>query len=245
MKLLLDGVRQKTTTTGPKDLLSDWENADPADPQISKRHQLFAQVETLAEETLREHHKELRKLRSRPIYDPELPDHRLNPLVWHKSLLRVLVRPHMENFAELLHLRGYSRFIVAFDDCTTLNTGFGINMSWVALQRIINAADRLALPVKFWFLLLDKTSSLYDLAPREKITSSFRLRDKFRMLHPWMYLGFNQHLSDVCLTTPQQALLLRHMKMYGRPVSANRSHCDYSVEWCSPYAVLVGFRYWQ
>ncbi|ETW80311.1 hypothetical protein HETIRDRAFT_427441 [Heterobasidion irregulare TC 32-1] len=180
MKSLLDGVRQKTTTTGPKDLLSDWENADPADPQTFERHQLFAQVETSAEETLHEHHEELRLLRLRPTYDPELPDHRLNPLVWHKSLLRVLVRPHMETLAELLQLRGYSRFIVAFDDRTTLNARFGINMSWMALQRIINAADRLALPVKFWFLLLDKTPSLYDLAPREKITSSFLLKDKFK-----------------------------------------------------------------
>ncbi|ETW75888.1 hypothetical protein HETIRDRAFT_390312 [Heterobasidion irregulare TC 32-1] len=228
IELLLNGIREKPSMSTPKDFLSDWDITDPGSSEQSRRHQLFTQVEDMAEAKLHNHREELRKLRSRPMDDPELSDHRTNALVWHKSLLRVLVRPHMEALSELVHSRGHRRFIIAFDECTTLNSRIGIStdpklipprneMSLIALQRIVKAADHLILPVKFWFLLLDTNSSLYDLVPPGQIAPSFRLRDKFSMLHPWMYLGFNQHLSNDRLSTPQQALLLRHLKMYGRP----------------------------
>ena len=97
-------------------------------------------------------------------------------------------------------------------------------MSLIALLRIIKASDKFDMQdITIWYLLLDTSSSVSDLAPFGPNASSFRLTKALSLLPPWTYLGFNQ-MVDVGhskVKKPDDVLKVGHQKTYGRPVSSD------------------------
>ena len=96
--------------------------------------------------------------------------------------------------------------------------------------------------ITIWYVLLDTSSSVSDLAPYGPNSPSFRLTKELSLLPSWTYLGFNQ-MVDVDLSKgikkPADVLRVNYQKAYGRPVSSDT--CTF------PFFFLLYFtlQYWS
>jgi hypothetical protein len=101
-------------------------------------------------------------------------------------------------------------------------------MSLIGLQRIIKAGDGYDRHgVTIWYLqvLLDTNLSIFDIAPVGPHAPSNRLTDEVRPLPIWPYIGFNQMVDPTHvegIQTAADVLSLKHLKVYGRPVSGGK-----------------------
>lgn len=146
---------------------------------------------------------------------------------WHENLFTQFC---LEGFqaldAKVQALNKNDRFFIALDECGALGEFDpddllpSNSMSLIAMQRIFKAADILQTKTVFWFLELDTNPKAFLLAPSGPRAGSERLRDGLVPLNPFVYLGFNQMAGHVSMKHPNEVLKLRHLKMYGRPVSA-------------------------
>jgi len=93
-------------------------------------------------------------------------------------------------------------------------------------RRIAAHYDDFVSEVPVWFLLLDTDSSIIDMSPLGKETSSDRFVKGYRSLPAWPYVGFNQMAKkDVFAPADEKKLptdvhSMQHLKLYGRPVSS-------------------------
>ena len=115
-------------------------------------------------------------------------------------------------------------------------------MSLIALLRIIKASDKFDMQdITIWYLLLDTSSPVSDLASYGSNASSSRLTKALSLLPPRIYLGFNL-MVDVGhskVRKPGDVLKVGHQKAYGRLVSSDT--CT------SPLLFLLYFtlQYWS
>ncbi|THG94313.1 hypothetical protein EW026_g7126, partial [Hermanssonia centrifuga] len=206
--------------------MSAWDIEDPAHIKDSSRYRCFEEVVKQATELLREKREHLDKLSNKKF------ENLRSVLTWHQDLFKILVLPAMTALAKSLHALNYKRFILAFDECGELNMGdlrrssqLPIKRSsLVALQRIIKASDiHQPSDVTFWSLLLDTKLSVFKFAATGAIASSFRLRDGFKPLPVWMYLGFDQMVEGKEPRTAREANSFLWLAQFGRPLW---SFCD-------------------
>lgn len=155
---------------------------------------------------------------------------------WHNNLYRVLCLPYAKQLAQVLRDINHKFFVVAFDECSYLGIRKSTQgseysrrslwgMSLIALLRIIKASDNFDMQgISFWYLLLDTSPSVSDLASYGPNAPSYRLTKELSLLPPWTYLGFNQ-MVDVGhskgIMTPADVLSVSHQKKYGRNVSSD------------------------
>lgn len=90
------------------------------------------------------------------------------------------------------------------------------------------------LAVPLWFLFLDTNSSVLELNPPSDLAQSTRLTRDHEPLPIWPYVGFHQIIAadrraNRVINTPREALLISHLKRYGRPVR-RVSVCPCAVE---------------
>ena len=207
--------------------MRDWQLEDPADVVKSSRYQSFTEVEMLALlhlKTTKTTLEELRLPRPRPEnYSRSVAD-------WHNDLFSHFCRGAYETFIGLLRELPQKCFVFAFDECTQLGKFFPsedrgphVGMSLIALQCIIKSFDAFSVKdVIIWFLLLDTSSSIPNLHPGGPDAPSVRFNEGYIPLPPWPYVGFNQLVPkghSESFKIPSDALHLRHLKVYGRPVS--------------------------
>lgn len=158
------------------------------DHDTRKRHHLFLKVRERAKALLNSNVTKLVDLRLRsPRKERSEPeggrkaDERVAK--WHEKLFRLLCLRPAQQFLELLQGLGKDCFVLAIDECSALNSSrvptsdhrAQYGMSLIAMQRIIKAADEFKLAIPFWLLLLDTNSSVLELVPPTKLSSSHRL----------------------------------------------------------------------
>lgn len=191
---------------------ADWDFGVNGAP--SSRHKLFQRIVNRARDML---DTTLRGLRSSSSF---------------KGLYIQLVKQSRVRLATLLHKIGFSQFFFAFDECIYLNQIPGKdtaqkNMTLIALMRIIKAADDFEPEengVIFWHLLLDTTSSVFELAPSGPNAPSARLvHAELEILPIWPYMSFDIRVPrplDLLnhIKTVRHAMYIMFLKSYGRPV---------------------------
>jgi hypothetical protein len=215
-----------------KELMTDWQLDNPTDIVRSSRHGCFTEVKTLAFVYLTSGKTAIEGMR---LPSPRPDDYARSVADWHSDLFRHFCLHSYKKLGEVLRNLGQPYFVFAFDECTQLGNlttltkdrGPREGMTLIALQRIIKSFDAFS-DAKFilWFLLLDTTSSIPDLLPQGPDAPSIRLTEGFIPLPPWPYIGFNQMVPQghvVGLVKPSDAHHLRHVKVYGRPVSSDTS----------------------
>ena len=189
--------------------MQDWVLDMPTKVEHSARFRSFQEVFTEAGAMLEENKDIITKnpLRSGPDY--------------HKTLYDTLCLANAKRLLQILSQKKYNKFVIAFDECLVLNfksmhTQSNLDMSLVALQRIIKASDQYDHSgVSMWYLLLDTNSSIFDLAPVVPNTSSSRLAPEPIPLPIWPYLGFNQMANPTHTQSIKHAadvLSLEHLK---------------------------------
>ena len=205
-----------------------WQVQFPAE----QRQELFIDVVQRAEQMLADNIAKLEHIRTKDFESETPTDEELEGIItWPHKVFLLLVEARLMDLAQKLQTLSYDRFVFAFDECTLLNMGKdtmktprppGAHMSLIALERIIKVADYYedTHGVVFWHLLLDTNSSVSLLAGTGDIASSFRLRDALKPLPVWVYLGFDQFKMDVQIKKPEDALSLKNLKQFGRPVGA-------------------------
>jgi hypothetical protein len=184
-----------------------------------RRHAAFFAVVLKAVELLDQNEK---LCRLAPASDKDI-------IKWHKDLYKTLCLNSARRVAKLLGGQ-HQHVVIGFDECRHLNEATdpesvkpNTKMSLLALQRIIKAADDWQTEldhVKFWYTLLDTSSSVFDLFPRKGGGNSTRLATSLNPVAAWPYLGFDQMVpSDFRGTlTPLQACEIDVLSKYGRPV---------------------------
>jgi hypothetical protein len=224
----------RASSGSPKDWLKDWHLDTPTNIANSSRYRCFTEVEAKAENLLRENQSHIIASRfPTPLLGN---DDTFAPADWHIRLFKCLCLPYATELAKVLKNMRQRYFILAFDECSELglyqhpgggrhpwSPNWGISL--IALQRIIKAADTFSdLPITFWFLLLDTSSSIFDMVPHGPGAPSNRLTKELLPLPPWLYLGFNQMVAANVMAgiqKPTDVLSVQHSKTYGRPVSAD------------------------
>lgn len=236
MHIVACKLRFRDTSAGtPKDWLKDWDLDIPTDPTNSSRYKCFIEVETEAEKLLLDHQALLKNLRTSSPKIGSDDDKIATPAQWHVKLFQCLCLIGAKELAGALEHTDAEYFVLAFDECSQLgiykphhDDGYQWKSTWgaslIALQRIIKAGDVvLDLPITFWHLLLDTSSSIFDMIPHGPNAPSHRLTKELVPLPPWTYLGFNQMtVKDIMAKVKKAAdvLSVQHLKTYGRPVSS-------------------------
>ncbi|KZT00164.1 uncharacterized protein LAESUDRAFT_764854 [Laetiporus sulphureus 93-53] len=203
--------------TAPADLeawVKAWSIEDPTDLERSSRHGHFEEVKKLTRERLTKYKEELFALRLKHHItaaaeaDNNTRGGKSGTSVtgWHVALFTRLAKPAFDLLAESVHRLKQKRFLLSLDECTELNDpgllvgpkGPQREMSLIALQRIIKAADECTFPhdIEFWYMLLDTNSSVYELASSGPDASSFRLASALKPLPVWCYVDFDQMRQD-------------------------------------------------
>ena len=232
--------------------MEDWVLEHPTDVTGSLRFGSFMEVKAKAEDLLRENRDQIKKSRLQsPKPNDDTPRISAN---YHRELYITLCKDHTNKLSEIITNAGYARFVIAFDECSLLNfpttskypTGGApsrrpsCDMSLIALRRIIKAGGYF--DEHIWYLLLDTTPSIFDLAPSGPQSPSDRLTNDLTPLPVWPYLGFNQMVPaghSEGIKTAAQALTMEHLKVYGRPVS-----CD--IPFYPPIVPhMLYFQYWS
>jgi hypothetical protein len=226
---------QDTSNWVPRDWMKDWQLNAPKDITNSSRHKCFSEVAQKAEGLLLAEYSNLEQLR---LPSPKIgsePAEPIKPADWHNKLYRILCLKQMKRLTRVLNDLKYKNLVFAFDECSYLGMQkipHGSEplhkppwfMSLIALLRIIKASDRFDdHDVTVWYLVMDTSSSVSDLAPSGRNAPSFRLTKELIFLPPWTYLGFNQMVDGAHrekIKKPIDALGVTHQKAYGRPVSS-------------------------
>ncbi|KZT00171.1 uncharacterized protein LAESUDRAFT_709256 [Laetiporus sulphureus 93-53] len=222
--------------TAPADLeawVKAWSIEDPTDLERSSRHGHFEEVKKLTRERLTKYKEELFALRLKHHItaaaeaDNNTRGGKSGTSVtgWHVALFTRLAKPAFDLLAESVHRLKQKRFLLSLDECTELNDpgllvgpkGPQREMSLIALQRIIKAADECTFPhdIEFWYMLLDTNSSVYELASSGPDASSFRLASALKPLPVWCYVDFDQMHDE--FTNAEDALLISFLAALGRP----------------------------
>ena len=209
--------------------MQDWVLDTPTEVERSARFRSFQEVVAQARALLKDNKDNITKdpLRSPKREDESTPT---GP-EYHKTLYETFCLANAKRLSQILGQKKYNKFVIAFDECLVLNfestrtqsRSPSLDMSLVALQRIIKASDQYDHDgLTIWYLLLDTNSSIFDLAPVVPNTSSSRLAAEPIPLPVWPYLGFNQMVNPTHAQSIKHAadvLSLEHLKAYGRPVS--------------------------
>ncbi|ETW80221.1 hypothetical protein HETIRDRAFT_475834 [Heterobasidion irregulare TC 32-1] len=232
LEVVKDTIGQSAS---PKEAMIAWQVQFPAE----QRQELFIDVVQRAEQMLADNTAELEHIRTKGFESETPTDDELQGIITrHHEVFLLLVKARLMDLAQKLKTLSYDRFVFAFDECTLLNMGKdtmktprppGAHMSLIALERIIKVIDYYedTHGVVFWHLLLDTNSSVPFLAGTGDIASSFRLRDALKPLPVWVYLGLDQFKMDVQIKKPEDALSLKNLKQFGRPLWAtSETHMD-------------------
>lgn len=212
------------------------EHGQPDTPEYIRRAGFFAMVGQRASQLLKDNtvfRQESKDLWSRRLStgttstyaqeSDETPNS--SRLQWHDRVFNKFCLESFKRLAELVHNAGHNRVFIALDECRGLGAspprseGPSRNMSLIALQRIIKAAETLDGPVRFWFLLLDTNSSIVELHPSGPDAPSWRLAEDHQPLPPFCYFPFNQHSDQMKRDLPSDALNVEYLRCIGRPVS--------------------------
>ena len=211
------------TGPSPKDWMEDWVLDTPTEVERSSRFQSFQEVCAKADIMLKALEGEIGNLRLRSPKGDDSPDAK-----YYNALYRILCEDQTKRLSWILKRLKCTKFVFAFDECSNLNfckvnRSVSLDMSLIALQRIIKAGDQHDYHgVTIWYLLLDTTPSILDLTPVGLEATSSRLTDNLRPLPIWPYIGFNQMIDRTKapeIQTAADVLSLKHLKIYGRPVS--------------------------
>ena len=150
---------------------------------------------------------------------------------WYETLYEGFCGTSANKLEQLLATRGYKRFFIAFDECSEpgeqtskLASGKGSSLdrlSLGAMRRIMKAGDTSS---GIWYILCDAAFSVLGHIPgNEAIGPSARLCRDPDPLPPWSFYEFDHMLRrepKIGILTPLEACMFKHLKMYGRSVSA-------------------------
>lgn len=229
--------RRTAEGTSPKVWMKDWVLDTPTEVERSSRFQSFREVYAEAGTMLTTNMSVISNTRvqspSRAEKSPRTGRH------YHEELYQILCLANAERLSRILSQQKCYKFVIAFDECSVLNfhdptlaqndegpnRGSSWDMSLIALQRIIKAGDRHDHHgVTIWYLLLDTSLSIFDLAPDRRDVPFSRLTDGLTRLPIWPYVGFNQMVDRTHaqgIRTAADVLTLEHLQVYGRPVSGS------------------------
>ena len=146
---------------------------------------------------------------------------------WLDALYETLIGGSARSFESALNGR---RFIVGIDEVMELdsrNRPAADNMptdgsSLIALQRIIKTLDSLDM----WHILVDTSSGIQGVFPvtGEKAKSGRLVTDLIPLpVYPYIQWDIMVEKSQAP-KTPGEALLLKHLKKFGRPVCVHSLH---------------------
>jgi len=147
---------------------------------------------------------------------------------WVWTVYKILVKSHRKKLAETMERLNIKEksVILVFDECRALETASvdaenpypRSDMRLISLMRVFKAADEFETDgLRIFALLLDTSSSIFELAPRGPKAPSNRLRDPFIHLPIWHYFGFHE---DVTKYEDYKTLVpLIDAAKYGRVVS--------------------------
>ncbi|KAL0947273.1 hypothetical protein HGRIS_013395 [Hohenbuehelia grisea] len=215
---------EKLKGSGSLEAFNDeWTIQDPRELFESLRHETFGLVRTTAQALLVQNQQALMSARGIIPHDKQI-GHTASE--WHMKIHEILIQDAMSSLLATHQDMNLGKFIViAFDECTELNT-FLHNprdpypqrrMTLIALQRMMKTCEERAI----WFFLLDTNSSVTELhPPKTDKAPSARLRQEHSPLPPWPYFGFDLMVDPAELKKPKPArigLSLEHWKIYGRP----------------------------
>lgn len=151
---------------------------------------------------------------------------------WCQALFKFFVESHAQKLVNACKTKSFggSDFILVLDECTQLDVpaqahiakGKGHPGPWhvmrlLSLRRMIKECEGLDI----WTFLLDTNSGLSRFHPTTgPLAPSHRLRDSLHPLPVCPYIPFDVMVSDLrCAHNPSDALKLKYLKFYGRPVS--------------------------
>ena len=251
MAVVAEKIEARGDSAPQGDWMYDWHLDSATDIVNSRRHTYFAEVAAGAEKLLLDNFKVIVETRvSYKMQDTALDATNIDSApVWHNRLFKLLCHPSFAKLSQVLKQRELKWFILAVDECSELNSNKPVpesdpkpyqaplwTMSLIALQRIIKAYDDFVCEVPVWFLLLDTNSSVIDMSPLGKEAPSDRFEKGHRSLPAWPYVGFNQMAEkDVFVDKdklPTYVHSMRHLKLYGRPVSSKPLLSQFHLKYC-------------
>ena len=116
-----------------------------------------------------------------------------------------------------------------------------VRKSLSAMRRIMKAGERSR---GIWYILCDTSSTVLGRVPgNEPLPPSSCFTLEYEPLPPWTYFGFDHMLRRELkngIPTPLEACMFKHLKMYGRSVSALLFIC-YSLNFI--IRILTNYRY--
>ncbi|EDR07710.1 uncharacterized protein LACBIDRAFT_294481 [Laccaria bicolor S238N-H82] len=211
-----------------------WGISEVAHQANAPRVKNFEKVRTNAIALLKEHTEEIldaRRFAAPMVFiTPDLQEPGgLGTATWVTKLFHILVTKSAETLDNDRRELELSCFTFTLDECNQMNFDHKPHpnkkdpdnrITLPAMQRVIKASEQF----NFWFFMLDTINGLSDVypdTPAKKVTSSFRLQSgPLKPLPPWIHMPLDVMVPspENLPKTPLEALLLDHLRVYGRPL---------------------------